>query len=179
MKNTEAFFLAVFGIGAVGACAHQQAAKDATANSGTAQEQAASTNPTPSTDPLASNRSKAEEQDLSALLQGTLLHFDFDQSSLTAESRSRLQKLADVLREHRTLEVKISGHCDERGTEEYNLALGQQRAGAAKKYLVDLGIEANRIDTISYGKERPLDPRHTEEAWALNRRDEFTAAGGP
>ncbi|MFP3929181.1 MAG: OmpA family protein, partial [Desulfobacteraceae bacterium] len=69
--------------------------------------------------------------------------------------------------------VRIEGHCDERGTNEYNLALGERRANAAKKYLISLGVSEDRVRTISYGEERPADPRHNEEAWAKNRRDEF------
>ena len=70
--------------------------------------------------------------------------------------------------------VKIEGHCDERGTIEYNLSLGEKRAKAAKDFLIDLGIDAGRISTISYGKERPVDPGHNEAAWAKNRRAAFT-----
>ena len=70
--------------------------------------------------------------------------------------------------------VTIEGHCDERGTNEYNLALGERRAGSAKTFLMDLGIEGSRLDCISYGEERPVDPGHNEEAWAKNRRGHFT-----
>ena len=77
------------------------------------------------------------------------------------------------------MQIQIAGHCDDRGTEEYNLALGQKRAEVAKKYLVSLGVDPSRIQTISYGEDRPLDPRDTEEAWAANRRDEFAAMRGP
>lgn len=69
--------------------------------------------------------------------------------------------------------IRIEGHCDERGTSEYNLALGDRRANSAKKYLVDLGISAERLSTISYGEEKPADPGHNEAAWAKNRRDEI------
>ncbi len=72
-----------------------------------------------------------------------------------------------------TVKIQIEGHCDERGTAEYNLALGERRANSAKKYLVSLGIPADRLSTISYGKEMPLDPGHNEEAWAKNRRAHF------
>jgi peptidoglycan-associated lipoprotein len=174
MKNERVWTSLCALLGTVlGACAHQQAVDDTTTSSNAAPRTPVSRNATPSTDQPSSDRSQSEEQDVTALLQGTVLRFDFDRALLTAESETRLQKIADVLRTHRAVEIKISGHCDERGTEEYNLALGQQRAGAAKKYLVGLGIQSNRIDIISYGKERPLDPRHTEEAWAANRRDEF------
>jgi peptidoglycan-associated lipoprotein len=75
-----------------------------------------------------------------------------------------------LLKKYPKVKVQIEGHCDERGTIEYNLALGERRANSTKKYLISLGISADRISTISYGKERPLDPGHNEEAWAKNRR---------
>ncbi len=71
--------------------------------------------------------------------------------------------------------MRIEGNCDERGTVEYNLALGQKRADAAKAYLVNLGVDGKRLETVSYGKEKPVDPGHNEEAWAKNRRDHFTS----
>jgi peptidoglycan-associated lipoprotein len=83
-----------------------------------------------------------------------------------------LQK-AEWLRENPARTVTIEGHCDDRGTNEYNLALGDRRAESAKTFLVDLGIDATRLITISYGEERPVDPRSNEEAWAKNRRDHF------
>ena len=99
--------------------------------------------------------------------------FDFDKFSLKPESRDTLKELAAWLTKNKGKSVLIEGNCDERGTTEYNLALGERRAKEAMKYLVELGVDAKRIKTISYGKERPLDPGHTEEAWAKNRRDHF------
>lgn len=99
--------------------------------------------------------------------------FDFDKFSLKPASRDTLKGLAAWLTENKDKNVLIEGNCDERGTTEYNLALGERRAKEAMKYLVELGVDAKRIKTISYGKERPLDPGHTEEAWAKNRRDHF------
>jgi peptidoglycan-associated lipoprotein len=102
-----------------------------------------------------------------------MIHFDFDKSDLKPEAREILSQKADLLRQRSTVKIRIEGHCDEWGTEEYNLALGERRANAAKTYLVNAGIGADRIATISYGKERPLDTSHTREAWAKNRRGEF------
>jgi peptidoglycan-associated lipoprotein len=102
------------------------------------------------------------------------VYFDFDRSDIRPETRSILQKNAEWLRRHPRVKVTVEGHCDERGTEEYNMALGQRRAEAAKSYLVSLGISSNRLSTISYGEERPADPGHDETAWAKNRRAEFT-----
>ncbi|MDO8785854.1 MAG: peptidoglycan-associated lipoprotein Pal, partial [Syntrophales bacterium] len=98
------------------------------------------------------------------------IRFDFDKSNLTPEARKILDQYAAWLLEHKDFNILIEGHCDERGTTEYNLALGEGRAAAAANYLADLGIEEKRVETISYGKERPLDPGHNEEAWAKNRR---------
>ncbi|MGO9137325.1 MAG: peptidoglycan-associated lipoprotein Pal [Syntrophales bacterium] len=97
--------------------------------------------------------------------------FDFDKYNLKPEGRDILKQLAEWLINNKNTSVLIEGNCDERGTTEYNLALGERRAKEAMKYLVELGVEGKRIKTISYGKERPLDPGHTEEAWAKNRRD--------
>jgi peptidoglycan-associated lipoprotein len=101
------------------------------------------------------------------------IHFDFDKSNLKPLARAGLDKNYQLLREFPDVIVQIEGHCDERGTVEYNLSLGERRAKAARDYLVGLGIDANRLQIISYGKERPLDPRSNEEAWAKNRRAEF------
>lgn len=107
--------------------------------------------------------------------QGVLkdIHFAFDKSDLTEESRRTLADNAAWMKSHPDFRVTIEGHCDERDTEEYNLALGDRRANSAREYLVSLGIAGTRLQTISYGEERPLDPGHTEEAWAKNRRAHF------
>ncbi len=115
-----------------------------------------------------------QEDDVAKLLSGTMIHFDFDRAELTQTSRDRLQALADTLRKHSELHIRIDGNCDEAGTEEYNLALGQKRADAARQYLATLGIEPGRLETVTYGKEHPLDPGHTPEAWSANRRDGFS-----
>lgn len=114
------------------------------------------------------------DADLEAILKGAVLQFDFDRAHLTAESMGRLGRIADALRAHPTARVKVAGHCDERGTQEYNLTLGQQRARAARDYLIALGVDGARIDTVSYGAELPADPGKSEQAWAKNRRDELT-----
>lgn len=102
-----------------------------------------------------------------------VIHFDFDKYNLRPEAVSVLNENAKVLMDNPDVKIRIEGHCDERGTIEYNLALGEKRALAAKDHLVNLGISPFRIEIISYGKERPLDLRHNEEAWAKNRRDDF------
>jgi peptidoglycan-associated lipoprotein len=101
------------------------------------------------------------------------IQFDFDQSALTAEAREILGKNAKYLQEKAGSRIRIEGHCDERGTTEYNLALGERRAKAAFQYLMDLGVDPNRMNVVSYGEEVPLDNGHNEAAWAKNRRAEL------
>ncbi len=98
------------------------------------------------------------------------IHFDFDRYNLRPGDASILRENAALLKKYANVKIQIEGHCDERGTVEYNLALGERRATSAKDYLVSLGISQSRISTISYGKEKPLDPSHNEAAWAKNRR---------
>jgi peptidoglycan-associated lipoprotein len=98
------------------------------------------------------------------------IHFNFDRYDIRPEDAAILRENAALLKKFSNVKVQIEGHCDARGTVEYNLALGERRANQTKAYLVSLGVSTDRISTISYGKERPLDPGQTEEAWAKNRR---------
>jgi peptidoglycan-associated lipoprotein len=98
------------------------------------------------------------------------IHFDFDKYDIRPGDADILKENAALLMKYPTVKIQIEGHCDERGTVEYNLALGERRANNTKNYLVSLGVSSDRISPISYGKERPLDPGHNEEAWAKNRR---------
>jgi peptidoglycan-associated lipoprotein len=98
------------------------------------------------------------------------IHFEFDKYDIRSVDEAILKENAAFLRNNPKMKIQIEGHCDERGTVEYNLALGERRASNTKKYLVFLGIPSDRISTISYGKERPFDKGHHEEAWAKNRR---------
>lgn len=102
-----------------------------------------------------------------------IVYFDFDKYNVRGDQRAALDQNAAVLRDNPKVVIKIEGHCDERGTVEYNLALGDRRANAVKKYLTDLGIPADRIETISYGKERPAVMGTGEEVWSKNRRAAF------
>jgi peptidoglycan-associated lipoprotein len=99
--------------------------------------------------------------------------FAFDRYDLTEEAKRILADLGAALKAHQAFAITVEGHADERGTVEYNLALGDRRAQAVRDHLVALGIEASRIDTISYGEQRPVDPGHDELAWAVNRRAHF------
>lgn len=101
------------------------------------------------------------------------VYFALDSYELSAEARTQLQGAAGVLKQNGTWQVTVEGHCDERGTAEYNLSLGERRALAAKAYLVSLGVAADRLRTVSYGREFPFDPGHDDAAWAKNRRAHF------
>lgn len=115
----------------------------------------------------------SEEEQAIATIQQEDVYFEFDKSTLTPVAQETLTRKAELLRKFQNLAVTIEGNCDERGTNEYNLALGDRRAESAKAFLVQLGIEASRMTTISYGEERPVCTEHTEECWAKNRRDHF------
>ena len=106
--------------------------------------------------------------------ENELIHFDFDKYNIRPDAQSILTDKADYLRSNPNYNVQIDGHCDNRGTEAYNLALGDRRAKSSKRYLESLGVDGSRMSTFSYGEDRPLDPANNETAWALNRRCEFT-----
>jgi peptidoglycan-associated lipoprotein len=107
-----------------------------------------------------------------------VVYFDYNSAELSQDARATLESKIPLLSGNPELKIRIAGHSDERGSDEYNLALGQRRAAAAKRYLTQRGIAANRIETVSYGEERPAVDGHDEAAWAQNRRDEFEITGG-
>jgi peptidoglycan-associated lipoprotein len=111
-------------------------------------------------------------------LLATMIHFDYDKSNLRSEDASVLDQKISILQANANVRVRVAGHCDERGSEEYNLALGNRRATSAKQYLVSHGTDAGSVETQSFGKERPLDAGHNEAAWSQNRRDEFEILSG-
>ena len=164
LRHLKAVFITA-GLGLLGTgCAHQAAAPVTVISP-----------PVAASAPVVASAkvTDADAQALAALLAGAVAHFEFDQDQLTSEGQAKLQNIARALTDHGTAHVRISGHADELGTEEYNLALGQRRAEVAKKYLVALGVESGRLETISYGEVRPADPTHNQKAWATNRRDEL------
>src|SRR5574338_11960 len=107
-----------------------------------------------------------------------MIHFDYNVADIRSEDQAALDRKAAIMQANTAMRIRISGHADERGSDEYNLALGNRRAAAAKTYLVNKGIDASRIETVSFGEERPLDPGHDETSWAANRRDEFEVTAG-
>ncbi len=108
-------------------------------------------------------------------LQGVSVFFEFDQATLTKDAEAKLSDVAGILVKHPELKVKIGGNADERGSEQYNLALGQRRADAARKYLDNLGVKDEQITAISFGAEKPKATGHDEDAWKQNRRDDVNA----
>ena len=105
------------------------------------------------------------------------MFYSLDSADVDSGGQATLQANAEVLKKYMSWQITIEGHCDERGTAEYNLALGERRAVAARTYLLSLGIAADRIKTVSYGKEFPFDPGHDEGAWSKNRRAHFVVTG--
>lgn len=158
-------------IGKTGPTAEELAAREKALKEQALKEQAAK-------ERLAMEQAAAEKaaKELPAAKEGEVLadiRFDFDSSSLSPESRGILQKHAEWLSAHPNYTLVVEGHCDDRGTTEYNLALGERRAAETMKFLVELGIDKSRIKTISYGEEVPLDSAENEAAWAKNRRAHF------
>lgn len=123
--------------------------------------------------PVASGLDSATSAELAVMVS-----FEFDRSDLTEAATAVLDHKLRILEGNARLELQVAGHCDDRGSDEYNLALGERRAAAVKRYLVEHGIADRRMAIVSYGEERPLDPGHTDDAWARNRRAEFTVTAG-
>jgi peptidoglycan-associated lipoprotein len=121
----------------------------------------------------AEERARAVAADLAAMI-----NFDYDQSAVRSTDQGTLDRKAAILQANPNVRLQISGHADERGSDEYNLALGNRRAAAAKRYLQNKGIDASRMDVVSYGEERALNAGHDEAAYAQNRRDEFQVTAG-
>jgi peptidoglycan-associated lipoprotein len=113
------------------------------------------------------------------MLSGDTVHFEYDRSEVRSGEQPKVAAVADYLKSNPAKAVKIEGHCDERGTEEYNRALGERRALALREALISLGVEAGRADTVSFGKDRPVDPGHDAAAWEKNRRGVFIVLSPP
>jgi peptidoglycan-associated lipoprotein len=121
----------------------------------------------------ASERARAVAADLAAMI-----NFDYDQAVVRPADQGTLDRKAAILNANSSVKIRIAGHADERGSDEYNLALGNRRAAAAKRYLANKGVDGSRIEVVSYGEERPLNPGNDETAYAQNRRDEFEVTAG-
>src|SRR2546430_12096026 len=162
------------GLAGMIACSHAQPAPDASAKQDETKQDAQ-----PQEEKLTPEEYHAQGQaDLDKALEqlrGVSVLFEFDSATLTKEAQEKLSNVANVLTAHSELKVRIEGNCDERGSGQYNLALGQRRADSAKKYLATLGVGSGQITAISFGAEKPKALGHDEEAWRQNRRDDLTA----
>lgn len=143
-----------------------------------AQQPAATTDNADENARLEAERLQAEEAERTRMAAKNAfvnedVYFEFDSAALLPMAQNLLRQKADYLRALPGLSVTIEGHCDERGTDAYNMALGERRAEAAKAFMINMGVSASRLNTISYGEERPADFGHNEEAWAKNRRAHF------
>jgi peptidoglycan-associated lipoprotein len=113
------------------------------------------------------------------MFKAETVHFDFDSTVVKSGEKGKVARVADYLKSHSADAVRVEGNCDERGTEEYNRSLGERRALALREELVRLGIEPSRVDTVSYGEDRPVDTGHDESAWRKNRRGDFILLSPP
>jgi len=173
MRKSIIFTCLIVFILAYAGCAEKQITKTEGTTS-TQNESAIKQNGKPSAAGETAKQNNIKEQAGSQITVDLRdMHFDFDRYNLHPEDKQILSSHADYLLKNMNTKIVIEGNCDERGTTEYNLVLGERRAKEAKNYLVNSGVNQKRIKTISYGKERPLDPAHNEEAWAKNRRDHF------
>jgi len=134
--------------------------------------------PRPNDDAAAAARMAAERARALTADLTELVHFDYDKADIQPGDKSNLDRKAAILAANPAVRIQIAGNCDDRGSDEYNLALGNRRAVAAKQYLVGKGIDGGRIETVSYGEERPLAQGQSEAAWAQNRNDQFILTAG-
>jgi peptidoglycan-associated lipoprotein len=165
-------FILLVGIVALWGCPKK--AEMTTAPEG--QTQAEKVTPPPTPAPTAEAKAEGTNEKAGAEAEGLKpVYFDFDKSFIRDDAKAVMKANAEWLKAHPKEKIKIEGNCDERGTIEYNQALGQRRAASAKKYLTDMGVSGRRISLISYGKEKPLCTDHDETCWQKNRRDDFVS----
>ena len=157
------------------ACSGAQPKPDAQANNAEAKPAVEAAKPAPATD-TNNAQGQAELERAMEALRNVSVFFEFDSSTLTSEAKDKLSAVGTVLAKYPDLKVRIEGNCDERGSEQYNLALGQRRADAAKRYLTSMGAHDRQLTAISFGDQKPKAAGHDEEAWRQNRRDDLTAA---
>jgi peptidoglycan-associated lipoprotein len=134
--------------------------------------------PAPVTTPVVVDPAPAPAPDTRGATLAERIHFALDRADLTPEARATLAAKVEVLRSSPELTLRIDGHADERGSDEYNLALSKRRAAEAKRFMMDQGIDSTRLETVGYGEEQPLDPTSSESAWTMNRRADFQVTGG-
>jgi peptidoglycan-associated lipoprotein len=179
MKHLFIAVLIVLGIITITGCAHREVTQApeqpqvTPTPAPTPAPQAGAPTEMPPEAPLVAQQAEEPQAEREMNTKIEDIHFDFDKSDIQGNAKPILKNLSGILTANTKANVVIEGNCDARGTSEYNLALGDRRANAAKSYLVSLGIPSTRIKTISYGKEKPLCTESTEECWTKNRRDHF------
>ncbi len=177
------FIAVVFVAALLGACSTKPAtdSTDTTVDTGTQQNTTPPPVATPEVErePIDRGPAKGSFDDMVAVVGGDRVFFAFDSSELSSSARTTLQRAATWMNDNRSVRITVEGHADERGTREYNLALGERRATAVKNYMAALGVSASRVGTISYGKERPAVLGSNESAWSQNRRGQITVNGSP
>ena len=183
----KSLIVVLIGVGVLGACKKEQPEQPApvntpppaapdTAGQGAARARADSIARENARREEEARRAAAMAEVRSALTE--MVFFDYDQSEIRADMQDVLSRKAAALRANPNVSLRIDGHADERGSDEYNLALSKRRAAEAKRFLVQQGVEAGRLEVEGYGEEQPLDPANNEAAWALNRRAGFQVTGG-
>jgi peptidoglycan-associated lipoprotein len=173
MARAPRLFVPVLALGLTVACGGKQV--EETPPPAPEMTRAPATPPAPS--PVAVDTVTATPDTRGATLEERI-HFALDRADLTPEARTTLAAKAEIMRSSPAVSLRISGHADERGSDEYNLALSQRRAAEARRFLMQQGVDSTRLETVGYGEERPMDPASTEPAWAMNRRADFSVSGG-
>ncbi len=182
-RASRAVSLSVIALVALGACKKKPEVAPAPAEQPAPAPQPA---PPPPSQPecdaacveARNNAGKAEAVRAATAALTATIYFDYDRSDITDDSRAKLNAKVPVLSQNTAVRIRIAGHTDSRGSDEYNLALGQRRAAAAKRYLTDRGIDGSRIEIVSFGEERPTCTDESEGCWSRNRRDEFEITSG-
>jgi peptidoglycan-associated lipoprotein len=174
LRNLTDHLISISLAAGLAACSGAQTVPDAPANKAEAKpEVAEAAKPSPASD--TNVQGQAELERAMEALRNVSVFFEFDSSTLTSEAKDKLSAVGTVLGKYPDLKVRIEGNCDERGSEQYNLALGQRRADAAKRYLTSMGAHDKQLTAISFGDQKPKATGHDEEAWRQNRRDDLTA----
>jgi peptidoglycan-associated lipoprotein len=181
MMRSSSILTLLAAAGMLAACGKKPAPEQPAPQQAAPTQEAAPPPPPPPANDDAERRAREAAAARAAALRtevGDLIHFEFDKADIRATDQGILDRKAAILGANAAVKLRISGHCDERGSDEYNLALGNRRAAAAKRYLAGKGVDEGRLEAVSYGKEKALDPGHSEDAWAKNRRDEFEMTAG-
>lgn len=176
MRSSRLMLVLVSSSLVLGACKKKPAAPAPTPAPTPAER--APERPTPTAAPVDTMAAYNEKVAAARLRLLETIYFEYDADELRDDARASLDAKIAIMNANPSLRIRVAGHCDERGSDEYNIALGRRRAEAAKRYLTDRGVDASRIETSSFGRERPAVQGSTEEAWSKNRRDEFEVTAG-